>query len=85
MNSSISQDQVKFAVLEKLLNQINVGHNHATAAVALQTELVHCITRDMLVLYQGNDEMVSLPVGHGLVSEKLNVTLPKITSDLEIG
>ena len=31
-------------VLEKLLDKINVGHDHAAAAVSLQTELVHSVT-----------------------------------------
>lgn len=28
-------------VLEQLLDQVDVGHDHAAAAVALQAELVH--------------------------------------------
>jgi hypothetical protein len=31
-------------VLEELLDKINVGHDHAAAAVALQTELIHGIS-----------------------------------------
>lgn len=31
-------------VLEKFLDQVDVGHDHAAAAVALQTELVHRVT-----------------------------------------
>lgn len=29
------------AVLEKLLDEVNVGHDHAPAAVTLASELVH--------------------------------------------
>jgi hypothetical protein len=31
-------------VLEKLLNEVNVGHDHAAAAVTLKAQLVHSIT-----------------------------------------
>lgn len=31
-------------VLEKFLDQVDVGHDHAAAAVALQAKLVHGIT-----------------------------------------
>jgi hypothetical protein len=30
-------------ILEQLLDEVNVGHDHAPAAVALQTKLVHCV------------------------------------------
>lgn len=30
-------------VLEKLLDKVNVGHDHTAAAVSLETELVHSV------------------------------------------
>ena len=35
-------------VLEELLDQVNVGHDHAAAAIALQPKLVHGITGNQL-------------------------------------
>jgi hypothetical protein len=35
-------------LLKKLLNEVDMGHDHAPAAVSLAAELIHGITTDKL-------------------------------------
>ena len=42
---------VRGRVLEELLDEVDVCHDHAAAAVALEAQLVHGISVDMSVLY----------------------------------
>jgi len=55
-------------VLEKLLNEINVCHEHSPAAVSLATELVHRITVNELASFQSSQEaavqLTHLTLGH---------------------
>lgn len=34
----------RLGVLQELLNQIDVGHDHPAATVSLEAEVVHCIS-----------------------------------------
>lgn len=42
-------DASALSLLEKLLNQVDVGHDHAATAVSLETELVHSVSVCVLV------------------------------------
>ena len=41
---SCHPERVSGSILEELLDQIHVGHQHSSAAVALASDLVHHIT-----------------------------------------
>lgn len=43
--------QLQVYALEKLLDQIDVGHDHAAAAVAVKPKLVHGVTAQLSVAY----------------------------------
>lgn len=51
-------------VLEKLLNKVDVGHDHAAAAVALQAKLVHRVTVDVNVNYRVSQSSIAIVVTH---------------------
>ena len=55
-------------VLEELLNEINVCHEHSPAAVSLAPELVHRITVNELASFQSSQEaavrLTHLRLGH---------------------
>lgn len=69
-------------VLEKLLNEIDVRHNHSSAAVTLATKLVHRLTKTpsqhWSIYWEKMD--VNLPVGN--LFKELEITLPEIANDL---
>lgn len=69
-------------VLEKLLDKINVGHDHAAAAVSLQTELVHSVTGYVCQPLFDCALGFAVPIGLSGICDQLKVSLPKVTSDL---
>lgn len=38
--------QVGWRVLQKLLDEVDVGHNHAAAAVPIESKAIHSLTTD---------------------------------------
>lgn len=73
-------------VLEKLLDEVDVGHDHATAAVALEAELIQSITNHRLSVVVVRKLKVvrrcRIPVGDLLAIDQLQVSLPEITHHL---
>lgn len=63
-----------------------MGHNHTSAAVALQAKLVHSITKQShiskLVPLCIFPAFCGLPVGLSWVGNQLEVALPKVAGDL---
>lgn len=73
-------------LLEKLLDEVDVGHDHATAAVALEAELIQSITNHRLsVIVDCISKVVRrcrIPVGDLLAIDQLQVSLPEIAHHL---
>lgn len=62
-----------------------MGHDHATAAVALEAELIQSITNHHLSVVVGRSKVVRscrIPVGDLLAIDQLQVSLPEITHHL---
>lgn len=74
-------------ILEQLLDEVNVGHDHASAAVALQAKLVHRVAkqirRQFKVLLKTFSRYSALPISLSRVSNQLEVAFPKVASDLQ--
>lgn len=67
-------------VLEEFLDEVDVGHDHAPAAVTAEFKLVHGISEGLLV-YDPRLETMRLPV-RNVVVNKLEVALPDVANDL---
>ena len=63
-----------------------MGHDHTTAAVALEAELIEGITnRHLLVIASRGSEGIrryGVPIGNLLAIDQLEVSLPEITHHL---
>jgi hypothetical protein len=71
-------------VLEELLDQVDVGHDHAAAAVALQAKLIHGVTAKLSVSFRNDDSVVSGSAPFRLVRvlNQHNITLPEVAGNL---
>ena len=71
-------------VLEELLNQIDVRHDHSAAAVSLASELVHGITvaqKSATAFLTEFYLRADLPIRSSFVNE-FQISLPEVTNDL---
>lgn len=72
-------------VLEQLLNQVDVGHDHTAAAVPLAAELIHSITVAQCQSSRGYDSQTRcwllLPIRDVVVNQG-EVALPEIACHL---
>ena len=60
-----------------------MGHDHAAATVAVQTELVHGITTDRVSCFLSHIGFaVHAPVLHVILLDQLEVAIPKVANDL---
>lgn len=73
-------------VPEKFLDQINVGHDHSPAAVPPAAKLVHSVAvkKCLLTRHRCHRLEAAIPIWNPVV-QKLQVTLPKVTDNLESG
>lgn len=69
---------------EELLNQVDVGHDHAPAAVSAAAQLVHSITESPLEPGSRMRASTSshIPIRHAFI-EQVQVPLPQVAHDLE--
>jgi hypothetical protein len=77
--------KVAQSLLKKLLDQINVGHEHPSTAVSLTAQLVHRFAV-LLVKYSSVAECAECisPIRDPFI-KKFHVSLPKICNDLDNG
>lgn len=68
-------------LLQKLLNQVNVCHDHAATAVALQAKLVHGLSIHRISSVSAKIQALYEPVCGALVDE-FQVSLPEISGHL---
>lgn len=72
-------------LLEKLLNQVDVGHQHATAAVTLATQAVHGLTvpsvSTAFCLSVGGLFHNGVPIAESLILDHLDKSLPEVAGD----
>lgn len=90
--SASGPGNAKGSLLEELLDQIHVCHQHSSAAVALASELVHHITVEESVSISSgsfgkdvrtsrNGEGESLPL-RNLLGAQLDISFPEVSNNL---
>ena len=73
-------------VPKKFLDQINVGHDHSSAAVPPAAKLVHSVAvkKRLLARHRHHRLEAAIPIWNPVI-QKLQITLPKVTDNLESG